>query len=427
MTIHLYAVGIRAARTTAIAALALAMVLIATPVAAHAASRTTTNLLAEGTGMKGTPSVRVRTFQRALRQRGYRLGPAGVDGRFGPYTTAAVRRFQARKGLTVDGIVGPSTRRSLGLARVAERATKPTRQRRGRAERRRHTRTNDGASARPAPNPSTAAPAPTPTTTAPSTARTPAARPAPAPTPAAGHGGTGWGVPIAIAMIAMILLVVSLPLFWEPSRPQRQRARRAAKAIVGRATRPDRTAATAAANGAPAPGRAVAGRNGRKDIKRRARPRPARASAAGRTEQTAPPAVNGNGTAPLVPGDAVLGYVRVAEDQRDASIRAIRETCDRAGWSLIDIVYDRANGSQRHDPPLTAVLEKIAAGDIGGLVIGHDGDVGDSSREGTALGLPSIAGPDFALHDLDVDAEACDVALITLNGRRSLGGKRAVG
>ena len=48
----------------------------------------------------------------ALRARG--LYAATVDGVRGPMTSEGVRRFQARRGLVVDGIAGPRTRAALG-------------------------------------------------------------------------------------------------------------------------------------------------------------------------------------------------------------------------------------------------------------------------------------------------------------------------
>lgn len=39
---------------------------------------------------------------------------AGIDGKFGTETKRLVRAFQAREGLTPDGIVGPQTTRALG-------------------------------------------------------------------------------------------------------------------------------------------------------------------------------------------------------------------------------------------------------------------------------------------------------------------------
>lgn len=61
-------------------------------------------------GMSGT---QVRTLQTKLNNWGYNAGK--VDGIFGRNTTAAVRRFQQKNGLAVDGIVGKKTAAALGM------------------------------------------------------------------------------------------------------------------------------------------------------------------------------------------------------------------------------------------------------------------------------------------------------------------------
>jgi peptidoglycan hydrolase-like protein with peptidoglycan-binding domain len=58
----------------------------------------------------GRPGV--AALQVALRAR--ELYAASVDGVRGPMTVDGVRRFQARRGLAVDGIAGPRTRAALG-------------------------------------------------------------------------------------------------------------------------------------------------------------------------------------------------------------------------------------------------------------------------------------------------------------------------
>lgn len=54
----------------------------------------------------GQSGESVRQLQAELRARGYDIQ---ADGKFGPETEAAVRRFQADTGARVDGLVGPQT------------------------------------------------------------------------------------------------------------------------------------------------------------------------------------------------------------------------------------------------------------------------------------------------------------------------------
>jgi peptidoglycan hydrolase-like protein with peptidoglycan-binding domain len=71
---------------------------------------------AQAPGAPATGATAVEWLQKALKL------PA--DGEFGPETEAAVRRLQARHGLTVDGVVGPSTWALIGV-QAAETLTPP--------------------------------------------------------------------------------------------------------------------------------------------------------------------------------------------------------------------------------------------------------------------------------------------------------------
>ena len=60
---------------------------------------------------KGSTGPDVLTLQTSLKQLGF--DPNGVDGIYGPGTQTAVIAFQKAKGLTPDGICGPSTMAAL--------------------------------------------------------------------------------------------------------------------------------------------------------------------------------------------------------------------------------------------------------------------------------------------------------------------------
>lgn len=87
-----------------------------TPTAGANRSRTSgakfTNLQNTGT-YNPAQSERVKKVQTLLQRLGYNVGDTGIDGKYGPRTERAVRRFQQDNGLRVDGIVGPETAKAL--------------------------------------------------------------------------------------------------------------------------------------------------------------------------------------------------------------------------------------------------------------------------------------------------------------------------
>ena len=61
---------------------------------------------------KGADGKAVKRLQKALAAAGQ---ACAVDGDFGPGTERAVKAFQAARGLTADGVVGPATWTALGV------------------------------------------------------------------------------------------------------------------------------------------------------------------------------------------------------------------------------------------------------------------------------------------------------------------------
>ena len=61
----------------------------------------------------GSRGTEVRTIQEKLKRWGYYSG--SVDGIYGSQTVSAVKKFQKKNGLTVDGIAGTQTHKAMGI------------------------------------------------------------------------------------------------------------------------------------------------------------------------------------------------------------------------------------------------------------------------------------------------------------------------
>jgi peptidoglycan hydrolase-like protein with peptidoglycan-binding domain len=75
--------------------------------------------MAEPVLRRGSSGTAVRQLQEALDELGH--GPGPIDGVFGAGTEAAVRAFQAEKGIAVDGVVGDITWLNIDEAAVFSR------------------------------------------------------------------------------------------------------------------------------------------------------------------------------------------------------------------------------------------------------------------------------------------------------------------
>jgi DNA invertase Pin-like site-specific DNA recombinase/peptidoglycan hydrolase-like protein with peptidoglycan-binding domain len=306
MTINLFAPGNRATSITAIAVIAVAAALGGSATPASAAHGQATPVLAQGVGMGAHPSTEVREVQRALRRRGYDLGPPGVDGRFGSLTAAAVRRMQADYGLAVDGTVGYDTRHALGLARrVSTQPPSPAehRSKAGHASRptaghdhHRHA-TTSRASARPA---------------------------SPAFSWSAGNSFNG-ALTGALATLGALLSAIAVAAV---------RHRRGG-AQTTRMVRPPRVAEERSAPACPP-----------------------------KADCPPPGLWPGN---PVI-GYVTVSADQGANDD-DRALTAIAARCEREGWNLLEIVRDREVGPTLERPALGYALKRIADQKAVGLVV----------------------------------------------------------
>ena len=71
------------------------------------------NSSVEALSKYGSRGSEVRTIQDKLKRWGYYTG--NVDGIYGSLTVSAVKRFQQKNGLTVDGIAGTKTLNAMGI------------------------------------------------------------------------------------------------------------------------------------------------------------------------------------------------------------------------------------------------------------------------------------------------------------------------
>jgi hypothetical protein len=65
---------------------------------------------------RGSRGPAVQELQRKLTSLGY--STKGIDGIFGANTEQAVHQFQKARGLAVDGIIGPTTKKALGIRQL---------------------------------------------------------------------------------------------------------------------------------------------------------------------------------------------------------------------------------------------------------------------------------------------------------------------
>ena len=367
--------------SAAIVLMMVGAVALGAPPSAVAATPKTAPVLEQGAGLGSTPSAAVRRIQRILERRGFGLGPPGADGRFGPLTAAAVRRMQTRYGLVADGVVGPKTRRILRLMAETSRV-------RADATPRPVPTSPPATPARPAPPRTTAPPPASHATT-------------PAPTVTREAVNTDTTTPTVLAALAALLAAAALAMALLRSRRPRGAPVLAAIErdlyLEGHSDRPGVGAfrgfalATAVPPDADEdPGRA------RYLVDDPRKPAPVWVEGADVDRSPSQ----------LAPGEPVIGYVTADPDANaeQEAFMAIETACDQAGWRLDDIVRDKDTGRMVGRPGLTRALERIAAGEARGLVVGDARRLVRSLADlGALLEWFRDAGAVLVALDLDLD------------------------
>lgn len=92
--------------------LAFAVISCATGVGTYCIANQTSQV-SEENAQAATTTAENKVIQQKLKKWGYYTG--AVDGIYGPKTKEAVKYFQRKNGLTVDGIVGKKTAAAMGI------------------------------------------------------------------------------------------------------------------------------------------------------------------------------------------------------------------------------------------------------------------------------------------------------------------------
>jgi peptidoglycan hydrolase-like protein with peptidoglycan-binding domain len=362
-------------------AVLVALAVLALSPSHASAARSSSSMLKQGVGMTAKPSVRVHALQQQLVRRGFSLGRRGADGRFGPRTARAVRRFQAAQRLKADGIVGPRTRTALrrtSASIIAKREAK--------------TRKPAATSA--------------PKATTPPVMATPQPIVQAAPkVPAGGSvgldsGPAWWRSPLLLGVFAALVAVSGAIALTRVRRSER--AAKYYRAYLAR-TRMQAPQLQLPA-GDPSYLIALPSTEGRNR-----RPETMIDTSARRSER-----------------GAAIGYVALSGDGRDGddverSERAIERICARDGWDLVEVVCDEDGGSLREGSEMSRALARIEDGEARALVVSDARSLARGVDLKDVMARLDAAGAALVAIDLGLDTSTAHGrrvagALITMSG-----------